>query len=395
MSSSDVELQEKFPSSGSIMNHNEKNDEILDWDKKNTARFAQYLYDLAKEKVKEGKQLEEEAIENVLAEVEEDVKEKVKAKVKKRLKEKIQEEGVEDIEEIVKPLIETEYNQKEEILKREKALEEVTIGLAKAVDGEDIEEDIDLTAQAEIIRIIEVEKIPVPSEELDIEKKQEEIPITKTLEEEEILLPIIENQIQNLEPVDLSSPIVTDPVINEEVFLKPESVPEDVRSMIFVDEATSVPITKEETFEIEESIPVDTGNMIYVDEVAGVPFTREELGATELAEEVGVTELTEEIIEWEPTEDIIIPKPELSDEQQKRRDEIIQQMLAETRKKEEEGFAVRELGETAGRVYSAVIVGTESNRNIRKWKKWDRARLRREKKRAKRLEREKRRRKEK
>ncbi|MEE9410788.1 MAG: hypothetical protein V3V41_07665, partial [Candidatus Heimdallarchaeota archaeon] len=99
------------------MNHNEKNDEILDWDKKNTARFAQYLYDLAKEKVKEGKQLEEEAIENVLAEVEEDVKEKVKAKVKKRLKEKIQEEGVEDIEEIVKPLIETEYNQKEEILK--------------------------------------------------------------------------------------------------------------------------------------------------------------------------------------------------------------------------------------------------------------------------------------
>ena len=59
-------------------------------------------------------------------------------------------------------------------------------------------------------------------------------------------------------------------------------------------------------------------------------------------------------------------------------------MLAETRKREEEsGFQVRELGETEGRAYSAVIVGHESTKNIKKWKKWDRRRSRQEKKKKK------------
>jgi len=67
-----------------------------------------------------------------------------------------------------------------------------------------------------------------------------------------------------------------------------------------------------------------------------------------------------------------------------RRQTIIEQMLAETKKREEkEGFKVRELGETAGKSYSAVVFGNESNKNVKKWKKWEKRRLRQEKKKKK------------
>ena len=56
-------------------------------------------------------------------------------------------------------------------------------------------------------------------------------------------------------------------------------------------------------------------------------------------------------------------------------------MLAETKKREDkEGFKVRELGETEGRAYSAVVFGNESTKNIKKWKRWERRRLKEEKK---------------
>ena len=67
----------------------------------------------------------------------------------------------------------------------------------------------------------------------------------------------------------------------------------------------------------------------------------------------------------EPEQEI---DPELQDKM-KRRDEIIQQMLQETKKREEEDLTIRGLGETEGRKYSAVVFGQESNKNIKKWKK--------------------------
>ena len=45
-------------------------------------------------------------------------------------------------------------------------------------------------------------------------------------------------------------------------------------------------------------------------------------------------------------------------------------MLAETKKREQEaGVKVYDMGETAGKKYSAVIIGQESSKNIKKWKK--------------------------
>ena len=76
-----------------------------------------------------------------------------------------------------------------------------------------------------------------------------------------------------------------------------------------------------------------------------------------------------------------------------RRDEIIQQMLAETKKREEEEFQIRDLGQTEGRAYSAVIFGQESTKNVKKWKKWERTKERREKKLEKREEKKKKRKK--
>ena len=60
------------------MNPDENEDEIVDWDKRNITRFAQYLYNLAKEKVKQDKDIEDEVLEEVLKKVEEEVKEEVK-----------------------------------------------------------------------------------------------------------------------------------------------------------------------------------------------------------------------------------------------------------------------------------------------------------------------------
>ncbi|MHA1224293.1 MAG: hypothetical protein ACTSP3_13785, partial [Candidatus Heimdallarchaeaceae archaeon] len=64
----------------------------------------------------------------------------------------------------------------------------------------------------------------------------------------------IAEEINKLEPVDLSQPVVTEPIINEEVLLEPENIPEDVRDLVFVEGAKSVPITKEEipTISVQE-----------------------------------------------------------------------------------------------------------------------------------------------
>ncbi|MHA1223715.1 MAG: hypothetical protein ACTSP3_10830, partial [Candidatus Heimdallarchaeaceae archaeon] len=74
---------------------------------------------------------------------------------------------------------------------------------------------------------------------------------------------------------------------------------------------------------------------------------------------------------------------ELTEEQILRREEIIKQMLEEAKKREED-ITVRDLGETEGKLYSAVVFGQESSRNIRKWKKFEKARLKAEKRKAKR-----------
>ena len=59
-------------------------------------------------------------------------------------------------------------------------------------------------------------------------------------------------------------------------------------------------------------------------------------------------------------------------------------MLQETKKREEEeGLTVRALGETEGREYSAVVFGQESNKNLKKWKRHEKQRLKSEKKKQK------------
>ena len=73
---------------------------------------------------------------------------------------------------------------------------------------------------------------------------------------------------------------------------------------------------------------------------------------------------------------------ELSEEElkEKRRQEIIQNMLAETKRREEEaGITVREMGETSGKTYSAVIIGEESSKNVKQWKKAEKQRKKKKK----------------
>ncbi|MHA1260192.1 MAG: hypothetical protein ACTSRO_11220, partial [Candidatus Heimdallarchaeaceae archaeon] len=217
------------------MNENNGNKKVLDWDDTTIEKFAQYLYNLAKEK----------------------------AKIK---------ESERDVVEEQKPIIETEEIKQE----REKTLEEVTIGLAKAVSGEDLDVEINSSERQEIEQIIQEEKIPLPTEELkkltetkkieeiltqteevaarkqDVELEEEKIeekvypPEEKVMREEDLPEVQIAEEINKLEPVDLSQPVVTEPIINEEVLLEPENIPEDVRDLVFVEGAKSVPITKEE-----------------------------------------------------------------------------------------------------------------------------------------------------
>ncbi|MBY9001547.1 MAG: hypothetical protein KGD64_11560, partial [Candidatus Heimdallarchaeota archaeon] len=67
------------------MNSDEKENEMLEWDKKNISRFAQYLYDLAKSKaeeeaiqVEEKVAIEESVVEEEKVVIEESVVEEEK-----------------------------------------------------------------------------------------------------------------------------------------------------------------------------------------------------------------------------------------------------------------------------------------------------------------------------
>ncbi|NPD89453.1 MAG: hypothetical protein HGN29_12105 [Asgard group archaeon] len=375
------------------MNSNE-NDDLLEWDKKNITRFAQYLYNLAKEKVLE---------------------EKTKA--------------VDDVTEEV-PITETIDEVEAKKIERKIGLEEVTIGLAKAVSGEETAEEVIVKDQEDLKEIIEKEQIPLPIDEVvtteeSPELKPEIITASEILTEvEKPDFPVedvrgetefegidLEEQIKELEPVDLSQPIVTEPVINEEVFLKPEHIPEDVHKMVFIDEATSVPITEEELVPLEiESLKADekidlitehSSPIEVISEVSKIedtpveeivypePENIFELEVVPGTETVSVPE-PEEIVEMDTLEvstdstieieEQVEVMPDLDDEQVKRRNEIIAQMLAETKEREkEEEFHVRDMGQTEGRAYSAVVFGQESSKNVKKWKQWERKKDRREK----------------
>ncbi|MHA1224292.1 MAG: hypothetical protein ACTSP3_13780 [Candidatus Heimdallarchaeaceae archaeon] len=117
------------------MNENNGNKKVLDWDDTTIEKFAQYLYNLEKFA---------QYLYNLAKE---------KAKIK---------ESERDVVEEQKPIIETEEIKQE----REKTLEEVTIGLAKAVSGEDLDVEINSSERQEIEQIIQEEKIPLPTEEL-------------------------------------------------------------------------------------------------------------------------------------------------------------------------------------------------------------------------------------
>lgn len=391
------------------MNSNES-DDVLEWDKKNITRFAQYLYNLAKEKV-----LEEKA---------------------KTVNEVIEQA----------PISETIDEFEAKKIERKTVLEEATIGLAKAVSGEEIEEELIFNDQEDLKKIIEKEQIPLPIDEVVTveeppESKSEIITASEILteaEKPEFLVEVIkekpeieeiklEEQIQDLEPVDLSQPIVTEPVINEEVLLKPEHIPEDVHKMVFIDEASSVPITEEEIIPLEIETPVaDEKVDLVAEQTSPTEFVVEvsQIEEPQVAEGVSPeTEISiEPIIETTESKEIepeslpevelvSVPEPEeisemdtvevstdraieieeevevlpdLDDEQVKRRKEIIQLMLGETKQREkEEEFNVRDMGQTEGRAYSAVVFGQESSRNVKKWKQWERNKDKREKKLAK------------
>jgi hypothetical protein len=380
------------------MNSDESED-LLEWDKKNITRFAQYLYNLAKEKV-----LEEKA----------------------KAAEEVTKEAP-----IVKSIDETEAKK----IERKIVLEEATLGLAKAVSGEEIEQEeltVKVQDQEELQEIIEKEQIPLPAEDVITieeppEKQPDIIKASDILSESEMpQIPLkeigIEEQIKNLEPVDLSQPIVTEPVIDEKVFVKPEHIPEEVHKMVFIDEATSVPITEEEIVPLETGIqeevaPADIEAAAPVDEPRIEIITPEPEPEPE-PESIVEIQPEEPILEQVQEAEIVsVPEPEeiekmevvtepsdtgavveekvevildLDEEQIKRRDEIIQQMLAETKEREkQEDFQIRDMGETEGRAYSAVVFGQESSKNVKKWRKWERNKEKREKKLAKREARKK------
>ncbi|MCG3223086.1 MAG: hypothetical protein H7647_01370 [Candidatus Heimdallarchaeota archaeon] len=358
------------------MNSDENENEMLEWDKKNISRFAQYLYDLAKTKAEEEAFQAEKLKEQEVTVEESVVEEEVTP---------IAEESV--IEEEVTPIAEESVIEEEEIVheqvKRSRELEEVTIGLAKAVSGEDVEEIVSDKNLEEIKEIIEQEKIPLPSEEKEtapdelltkttestadpsvtepeLKIKIEKLKTEREIQETEVLatkefieqLEIIEEHRTEIETIDSSTPIVTEPIIDEDVLIKPENIPEDIHKFVFVGEASSVPITEEEIPHVE------------VDE--------ETLKAQDISLVKEITKIEKEIATKKILEPEVVSEPEVDAELQakmKRREEIIQQMLKDAKKKEEEDLTIRGLGETEGRKYSAVVFGQESNRNLKKWKR--------------------------
>ena len=218
------------------MNNEEDSNEMLDWNKKNVTRFAQFLYDLAKERVQTDRDTTESTEEDEV--VEELIQ------LNESLEQELLDEPL-DTQKVEEEIFEEEDLEVEGNLEQE--LEEVTIGLAKAVSGEDVGE-IDVSDEEEIKEIIEKEQIPIPSENITIST---EVTLQKEILEtqasiEQVQEFEIEQQIEELESVDLSQPIVTDPVINKEVFVQPENIPIDIHNLVFVEEATSIPITKDE-----------------------------------------------------------------------------------------------------------------------------------------------------
>ena len=365
------------------MNEKEDSMEMLDWDKKNIIRFAQYLYDLAKERVQLDNVISPEAI--------------LKASIEAEIEEEVLEEPEAEIEEEV--LEEPE----EDAIQLDKELQEVTIGLAKAVSGEEVGE-IDSRDKEEIQEIIEKEHIPLPVESKELEV--EESIITKTepskVPEQQVTQEGSDQDIGEFEAVDLSEPIVKEPVINQEILIQPENIPKDIHNMVFVEEATSVPITKDEIIiKTTEAIEDSSESVAEKTDLEITTEMQEVIGESGLDETTDlVTEepLVEEAITEEPlVEEAVIEEivPEtkvetsekiegLDEEAVQRRQNIIEQMLADTKQREqEEGFKVRELGETAGRSYSAVVFGNESTKNVKKWKKWEKRRLRQGKKKKK------------
>jgi len=224
----------------------------------------------------------------------------------------------------------------------------------------------------EIKEIIEQAKIPLPSEEKEtalekllVQPTESTIgsPETKPeMEAEEFIEKpeIIEELSTEIETIDSSAPIVTEPVIDEDILIKPENIPEDVHKFVFVGEASSVPITEEKIPHVEiKEDALETKDISLVKEIA------------KIEEEIATKKILEPEVVAEP-EVVTEPEQEIDSELQakmKRRDEIIQQMLQETKKREEEDLTIRGLGETEGRKYSAVVFGQESSRNLKKWKK--------------------------
>ncbi|MHA1202139.1 MAG: hypothetical protein ACTSQ4_06440 [Candidatus Heimdallarchaeaceae archaeon] len=218
--------------------------------------------------------------------------------------------------------------------------------------------------------------------EPELESKIEKLKTEREIQETEVLatkefieqLEIIEEHRTEIETIDSSTPIVTEPIIDEDVLIKPENIPEDIHKLVFVEEASSVSITEEEIPHVEvHEEGIKTQDISLVKEI------------TKIEEEIDTKKILEPEVVSEP-EIVSEPEQEVDTELQakmKRRDEIIQQMLQDAKEKEEEDLTIRGLGETEGRKYSAVVFGQESNRNLKKWKRIAKQQQREDKKKKK------------
>ncbi|MHA1867257.1 MAG: hypothetical protein ACTSXD_04270 [Candidatus Heimdallarchaeaceae archaeon] len=274
---------------------------------------------------------------------------------------------------------------KSETLKHEKIVEEAKIGIAEALITKEINEEA-LVEDQKIKKIMEFSQIPQPKtvervekqeiekigvlEERQIEFEEEKIEIEEmgeiTIDERKIEEQVVEEKIgsdilslakeigqaltktektedmsivKKIETEDLSAEVVTEPILDKPVEIRPEDFPEDIRD-IALEEIPAKPEKVEIKQETKEEIPAKPEKVEIKQE------TKEEIPAK--------------------------PEKQLTEEQirAKKREEIIQKMLAETKKREQEaGVKVYDMGETAGKKYSAVIIGQESSKNIKKWKK--------------------------
>ena len=267
------------------MNEKEDSMEMLDWDKKNIIRFAQYLYDLAKERVQLDNVISPEAI--------------LKASIEAEIEEEVLEEPEAEIEEEV--LEEPE----EDAIQLDKELQEVTIGLAKAVSGEEVGE-IDSRDKEEIQEIIEKEHIPLPVESKELEVEESIIAKTEPskVPEQQVTQEGSDQDIGEFEAVDLSEPIVKEPVINQEILIQPENIPKDIHNMVFVEEATSVPITKDEIIIKTTEAIEDSSESVA--EKADLEITTE---MQEVIGESGLDETTDLVTEEPLVEEAITEEP--------------------------------------------------------------------------------------